>query len=137
MKKTILLVVCALLGVLSASAQQMVLKYTEPDGVQKVLQMEVWRIDQMQFVPTKPVTLTDTPNIIDFNLSVRWADRNLGAASAKDPGRLIGWGDTTLTNYSTKLQYFPTATAPAAFSAGSGPSLWRCASATCWAATAP
>lgn len=117
MKKTILLVVCALLGVLSTSAQQMVLKYTDQDGVQQVLQMEVWRIDQMQFVPGNSVTLTDTPNIIDFGLGVRWADRNLGAASAKDPGLLIGWGDTTLTNYSTKLQYFPTTTAPAQISA--------------------
>lgn len=107
MKKTILLVVCALLGVLTASAQKLVLKV---DGVEQE-PIEVWRIDEMKFIPSEPVNLTDTPDTLDFGLSVRWADRNLGAASPKDPGRLIGWGDTTLTNYSTKLQYFPTETA--------------------------
>ena len=112
MKKTILLVVCALLGVLTASAQKLVLKV---DGVEQT-PIEVWRIDEMKFIPSEPVNLTDTPDTLDFGLSVRWADRNLGAASPKDPGCLIGWGDTTLTNYSTKLQYFPTETVPSQIS---------------------
>lgn len=104
MKKSILLVVCALLGVLTASAQQkLVLKV---NGVEQA-PIEVWRIDEMKFVPSDPVNLTDTPEILDLGLNVRWADRNMGAASPKAAGRLIGWGDTTLTNYSKKLQYFP------------------------------
>lgn len=106
MKKTILLVVCALLGVLTASAQQkLVLKV---NGVEQP-PIEVWRIDEMKFIPGDVTTLSDTPDTLDLGLSVRWADRNLGAASPKFPGRLIGWGDTTLTNYSKKLQYFPIA----------------------------
>lgn len=107
MKKTLILVVCALLGVLTASAQQRMVRVYTDKGVEKKDTIEVWRIDQISFIADTVATLTDTPDTLDFGLSVRWADRNLGAASPKDPGRLIGWGDTTLTNYSKKLQYFP------------------------------
>lgn len=112
MKKTLLLVICALLGVLTVSAQKLVLTV---DSVEQD-PIEVWRIDEMKFIPSEPVNLTDNPDTLDFGLSVRWADRNMGASSPKDPGRLIGWGDTTLTNYSTKLQYFPTETVPSQIS---------------------
>lgn len=109
MKKTLILVVCALLGVLTASAQQRMVRVYTDKGVEKKDTIEVWRIDQISFIADTVATLTDTPDTLDFGLSVRWADRNLGAASPKEPGRLIGWGDTTLTNYSKKLQYFPIA----------------------------
>ena len=107
MKKTILLVVCALLGVLTVSAQQRMVRVYTQNGVDKKDTIEVWRIDEIKFIADTVASLNDKPDTLDFGLSVRWADRNMGAASPKDPGRLIGWGDTTLTNYSKKQQYFP------------------------------
>lgn len=101
--------VCALLGVLTASAQQRMVRIYTDKGVEKKDTIEVWRIDEMKFIPGNVTTLMDKPDTLDLGLSVRWADRNMGAASPKFPGRLIGWGDTTLTNYSKKLQYFPIA----------------------------
>ena len=92
----------ALMAVMTISAQRMVRVVGNVKDT-----VEVWRVDQIYFITDTVKTLKDTPDTIDLGLKVRWADRNMGAKSPKDPGLLIGWGDTTLTNLSTKLQYFP------------------------------
>jgi len=102
MKRQILTLAMALMAVMTISAQRMVRVVGNVKDT-----VEVWRVDQIYFIADTVKTLKDTPDTIDLGLSVRWADRNMGAKSPKDPGLLIGWGDTTLTNLSTKLQYFP------------------------------
>ena len=102
MKRQILTLAMALMAVMTISAQRMVRVVGNVKDT-----VEVWRVDQIYFIADTVKTLKDTPDTIDLGLSERWADRNMGAKSPKDPGLLIGWGDTTLTNLSTKLQYFP------------------------------
>lgn len=93
-----------MMAVLTVSAQKKLVVIV--DGVAQE-PIDVWRVDEIRFIDGEIVTLNDKPDTLDFGLSVRWADRNMGAASPKDRGRLIGWGDTTLTNLSKKKQYFP------------------------------
>lgn len=103
MKRQILTLVMALVAVLTVSAQRMVRVINgEPKDT-----IEVWRLDQVYFIADSVVTLTDKPDTVDLGLSVRWADRNMGASSPKNKGRLIGWGDITLTNLSKKNEFFP------------------------------
>lgn len=93
-----------MMAVLTVSAQKKLVVVV--DGVAQE-PIDVWRVDEIRFIDGEIVKLNDKPDTLDFGLSVRWADRNMGAASPKDRGRLIGWGDTTLTNLSKKKQYFP------------------------------
>ena len=106
MKRQILTLVMALVAMLTVTAQKKMVVVIDGQEQEAV---EVWRVDEIKFIFDQDgvVTLNDDPDSLDLGLSVRWADRNMGAASPKDKGLLIGWGDTTLTNYSKKLQYFP------------------------------
>ena len=104
MKRQIITLVMAMMAVLTVSAQKKLVVVV--DGVAQE-PIDVWRVDEIRFIDGEIVKLNDKPDTLDFGLSVRWADRNMGAASPKDRGRLIGWGDTTLTNLSKKKQYFP------------------------------
>lgn len=104
MKRQILTLVMATMAMLTATAQKKIVVVV--DGEEKLI-TDVWRVDSIKFIDGDVETLTDTPDTVDLGLSVRWADRNLGAASPQEQGLLIGWGDTTLTNQSKKLQYFP------------------------------
>lgn len=93
----------AIASVLTATAQQLMVRVV--DG--RADTVKIWQVDEIYFIPDTVKTLTEARDTVDLGLSVRWADRNMGAQRATDRGLLIGWGDTTLTNYSTKLQYFP------------------------------
>jgi Fibrobacter succinogenes major domain (Fib_succ_major). len=104
MKRQILTLLIATMAVLTATAQKKIVVVV--DGEEKLV-TDVWRVDEIKFIDSDVKTLNDTPDTVDLGLSVRWADRNLGAASPKDKGLLIGWGDTTLTNQSKKILYFP------------------------------
>lgn len=44
-------------------------------------------------VPDRTVSHYNGPYAIDLGLSVRWADRNYGAESVSDYGKLVPWGD--------------------------------------------
>lgn len=104
MKRQIITLVLAFMAMLTVTAQKKVVVVI--DGKDSLV-TDVWRVDEIKFIDGDVVKLTDTPDTVDLGLSVRWADRNMGAATPKEPGLLIGWGDTTLTNLSKKLQYFP------------------------------
>lgn len=51
-------------------------------------------------------------NAIDLGLSVKWADRNMGASTAFDYGGLYGWGDSSGNQKIENLNYYPTSTPP-------------------------
>lgn len=51
-------------------------------------------------------------NAIDLGLSVKWADRNVGASSAFDYGTLYGWGDVNGSQKLQNLNKYPTSTPP-------------------------
>ena len=104
MKRQIITLVLAFMAMLTVTAQKKVVVVI--DGKDSLV-TDVWRVDEIKFIDGDVKTLTDTPDTVDLGLSVRWADRNMGAATPKATGLLIGWGDTTLTNLSKKLQYFP------------------------------
>lgn len=50
---------------------------------------------------------------VDLGLSVKWADRNVGATSAEDYGGLYGWADPTGTKTSINAFDYPNTNPPA------------------------
>lgn len=55
---------------------------------------------------------TFAQNAIDLGLSVKWADRNLGAPTSFEYGGLYGWGDSSGNQKTENLNYYPTSTPP-------------------------
>ena len=52
------------------------------------------------FVGTSVFAQSSKPKAVDLGLSVKWADRNLGATSPEGYGDYYAWGETT-----TKSRY--------------------------------
>ena len=105
MKSKILTVIFALAALLTTSAQQrMVLRIDGKDSVN----IEVWRIDQVSFIPEEVAVANGAGQQVTLG-DLKWADRNLEATQGEKLLRLVGWGDTSMTNLSKKLEYFPIA----------------------------
>ena len=51
--------------------------------------------------PSDTPETKDKPEIVDLGLSVKWADRNLGAGNSYDWGDYFAWGETQ-----SKATYF-------------------------------
>lgn len=106
MKKTIITLLAALLLLpFAAEAQyRLQVKYNN----QVLYEKDVWDVDSITFVEIekKPIEGA-TPKVVDLGLNVNWADVNLGAASPKEAGWLVGWGDLTGKNVSTKVKWYP------------------------------
>jgi hypothetical protein len=80
MKRQILTLLIATMAVLTATAQKKIVVVV--DGEEKLV-TDVWRVDEIKFIDSDVKTLNDTPDTVDLGLSVRWADRNLGAAKSE------------------------------------------------------
>lgn len=103
MKKYIITILMAVVAIVSVSAQQKLVLQLE-DGTTK--EYETWEVVSLDFAPSATVTSTAPSNYVDLGFA-KWAPYNLGAASATDAGWLVGWGDATGTNKSTRLNFFP------------------------------
>lgn len=105
MKSKILTVILAVMALTTVNAQQrMVLRIDGKDSVN----VEVWRIDQVSFVPEEVAVANAAGQQVTLG-DLKWADRNLEATQGEKLLRLAGWGDTSMTNLSKKLEYFPIA----------------------------
>ena len=105
MKSKILTLVLAVIALTTVTAQQrMVLRIDGKDSVN----IEVWRVDQVSFISDVTAVANAAGEQI-MMADLKWADRNLEATQGEKLIQLVGWGDTTLTNFSKKLQYFPIA----------------------------
>lgn len=105
MKSKILTLAFAVMALTTVTAQQrMVLRIDGKDSVN----IEVWRVDQVSFISDVTAVAQAAGQQITMG-DLKWADRNLEATQGEKLIRLVGWGDTTLTNLSKKLQYFPIA----------------------------
>ena len=105
MKRQIITLMLAIVATLTVSAQKLVLKLE--DGTK--LTYETWQLDSLFFVDSDELESPATAGIVNLGFA-QWASFNLGATSQTDPGWLVGWGDVTGTNKSTKLKYFPAET---------------------------
>lgn len=103
MKKKLFIVVCALLGVLAASAQQKLVIKLE-NG--KRLTYETWQVDSLYFTAGETADIPDPTDPVDLGFA-KWSMYNFGATTESETGLLVGWGDETGTNHSMKLKYFP------------------------------
>lgn len=103
MKKYIFTILMAVAAISSVSAQQkLVLKLD--DGTIQVY--ETWEVDSLYFTSSETVSSVAPTEAIDLGFA-KWAPYNLGATKQSEAGWLVGWGDVTGTNKSTKLKYFP------------------------------
>ncbi|MBR6827356.1 MAG: hypothetical protein IKM76_04265 [Prevotella sp.] len=103
MKKKLFIVVCALLGVLAASAQQkLVIKLENGER----LTYETWQVDSLYFTAGETIATPVKTDPVNLGFA-KWSVYNFGATTESETGLLVGWADVTGTNRSTKLKYFP------------------------------
>jgi len=105
MKNKILTLVLAVMALTTVTAQKRMVIHV---GGEEIVNIEVWRIDQVSFEPEEEAVANAAGQQIMMG-DLKWADRNLEATQGEKLIQLVGWGDTTMTNLSKKLQYFPIA----------------------------
>ena len=105
MKKYIFTILMAVAAILSVSAQQKLVVKLDNGTTQE---FETWEVDSLYFTPSATISSTAPAEteIVDLGFA-KWAPYNLGSTKASETGWLVGWGDVTGTNKSTKLKYFP------------------------------
>ena len=104
MKKYIFTILMAVAAILSVSAQQKLVVKLDNGTTQE---FETWEVDSLYFTPSATISSTAPAEteIVDLGFA-KWAPYNLGSTKASETGWLVGWGDVTGTNKSTKLKYF-------------------------------
>lgn len=103
MKRQLLTLLLAIVGLVSIYAQQKIYIHT-PSGI---IEKYTWEVDSITFKPAASVAVTNKPTAVDLGLSVKWANFNVGSAQETEAGYLLGWGDISGINRSKNLKYFP------------------------------
>ena len=103
MKKHILTGFLLAIAALAAQAQQRMVLVMD-DGTEKTY--ESWQVDRIYFKDAEVKVSPKTAPVVDLGFA-KWAQFNLGATRPSEAGWLVGWGDVSATNFSTKLKYFP------------------------------
>ena len=103
MKKYIITILMAVVATISVSAQQKLVLKLEDGTIQK---FETWQVDSLYFEAGETASSTAPDTYVDLGFA-KWAPYNLGATKSSEAGWLVGWGDVTGTNQSTRLKFFP------------------------------
>lgn len=104
MKKLFTIIACLLLA-LTVQAQtdgKVMLQYIHMSDT--TLVFPVSKIDSVTFALGEP-PIGDELTAVDLGLSVKWANRNVGAKSPTDYGNYYAWGETVTKDEYTVLNY--------------------------------
>ena len=85
-KKIILMLAVALLGITAAQAQVRTMVVTRTDGT--VTKFEVAKVQDVKFIMAEH-------EYVDLGLSVKWATCNVGANNPEEYGDYFAWGETS------------------------------------------